>query len=298
MKKVAKPASSVLKPSTNQRNIPLIKKKALVVLTHALLILCVLLVASPMIWAILASTQSPGEIYQYPPKFSIGSSLVRNFSTAWNYFHIGVMMRNSLFIAFVVTAGKILISLFAALALVYFRFPLQPLVFFLILLTLMIPIPVVIVPLFNLVSDIGWGNSYWALTLPFFASATGTFLFRQHFMSIPSTLAEAARVDGAGPLRFLFQILLPMSLNTIGAFCVIQFVYMWNQYLWPLLVITGRDRQVVQVAMRRLTTGGPDGLIDWGVAMAGSLIALLPPLIIFFLLQEQFMRGFALSNEK
>lgn len=274
------------------------KKKLLTLLTHALLLLCVLLVASPMIWAILASTQSPSEIYSYPPKFSFGSSVSRNFNIAWNYFNIGVMMRNSLFIAVVVTVGKIIISLLAALALVYFRFPLQPLVFFIILLTLMIPIPVVIVPLFGLISDIGWGNTYWALTLPFFASATGTFLFRQHFMSIPSTLAEAARVDGAGPLRFLIQILTPMSLNTIGAFCVIQFVYMWNQYLWPLLVVTGRNRQVVQVAMRQLTTIGPDGIVDWGIAMAGALIAMIPPLIIFFLLQEQFMRGFALSQDK
>lgn len=274
------------------------KKRLLSILTHILLILCVFAVASPMIWAIIASTQSPGEIYRYPPQFSFGSSVRRNFSMAWNYFDIGIMMRNSLLIAVIVTAGKILISLLGALALVYFRFPLQPFVFFIILLTLMIPIPVIIVPLFRFVSDIGWGNSYWALTLPFFASATGTYLFRQHFMSIPSTIAEAARVDGAGPLRFLFQILVPMSLNTIGAFCVIQFVYMWNQYLWPLLVISGRSRQVVQVAMRQITTVGPDGLIDWGIAMAGSLIALIPPLIVFFLLQEQFMRGFALSQEK
>lgn len=274
------------------------KKKLFTAVTHILLIICVIVVASPMIWAIIASTQSPAEIYSYPPRFCLGSSAKRNFSMAWNYFDIGIMMRNSLFIAAIVTAGKILISLLGALALVYFRFPLQPFVFFIILLTLMIPIPVIIVPLFRFVSDIGWGNSYWALTLPFFASATGTFLFRQHFMSIPGTLAEAARVDGAGPLRFLFQILVPMSLNTIGAFCVIQFVYMWNQYLWPLLVISGRSRQVVQVAMRQITTVGPDGLIDWGIAMAGSLIALIPPLIIFFLLQEQFMRGFALSQEK
>lgn len=270
----------------------------MVYLTHFLLIICVLLVASPIIWAILAATQSPGEIYSYPPKFALGSSISRNFEIAWNYFNIGVMMRNSLFIAAVVTVGKIIISLLAALGLVYFQFPFKPIVFFFILLTLMIPIPVVIVPLFGLVSDIGWGNTYWALTLPFFASATGTFLFRQHFMSIPGTIAEAARVDGAGPLRFLVQILVPMSLNTIGAFMVIQFVYMWNQYLWPLLIISGQNRQVVQVAMRRLTTVGPDGVIDWGVAMAGSLISLIPPLIIFFLLQEQFMRGFALSQEK
>jgi len=281
------------------KNSPYKRKKIInKFIVQFLIIVMVFIVAVPVIWAILASTQSPGEIYSYPPKFGIGSSTYRNFYLAWTRFNVGRGMLNSFFIAVVVTVSKIIISLLAALALVYFDFPLKPAIFFLILLTLLIPIPVVLIPLFELVSDLGWGNSYWALTLPFFASATGTFLFRQHFMSIPTSIAEAAKIDGAGPMRFLIQILTPMSLNTIGAFCVIQFVYMWNQYLWPLLIISDRDRQVVQVSMRQLTTTGPEQMIDWGVAMAGAIIALIPPLIIFFLLQEQFMRGFALSEEK
>ncbi|MGM0420327.1 MAG: carbohydrate ABC transporter permease [Bacillota bacterium] len=276
------------------------KRKKLLnkIFIHFLIALLVFLVAAPVLWAIIASTQTPGEIYSYPPKLTFGSATVRNFYLAWTRFNIGRGMLNSLIIAVIVTVCKIIISLMAALALVYFDFPMKPAIFFLILLTLLIPIPVVIIPLFELVSDLGWANSYWALTLPFFASATGTFLFRQHFMSIPTSIAEAAKIDGAGPIRFLVQILTPMSLNTIGAFCVIQFVYMWNQYLWPLLIISDKRYQVVQVSMRQLTTTGPEQMIDWGIAMAGALIALVPPLIIFFLLQEQFMRGFALSEDK
>lgn len=265
---------------------------------HVLIVLAVLLVMLPLIWAIIASTQSPGQIYQYPPRLVPGNSFVRNFLIAWHRFNVGRGMLNSMIIAVIVTAIKIVLSLTSALALVYYDFPFKPAVFFIILLTLLMPVAVRIVPLFDIVSDLGWGNTYYALTIPFFASATGTFLFRQHFMSIPISIAEAARVDGVSPLRFLVQILTPMSINTIGAFCVIQFVYMWNQYLWPMLIITTRSRQVVQLSMQQLTQTGPEQIVDWGVAMAGALTALIPPLIIFFLLQEQFMRGFALSDEK
>lgn len=268
------------------------------IVVHVLIVLAVLIVCLPIIWAMIASTQSPGQIFQYPPRLLPGDSFVRNFTIAWYRFNVGRGMLNSLIIAFVVTAVKIVLSLTSALALVYFQFPLKTPVFFLILLTLLMPVAVRIVPLFDIVSDIGWGNTYYALTVPFFASATGTFLFRQHFMSIPVSIAEAAKIDGITPFQFLTKILAPMSMNTIGAFCVIQFVYMWNQYLWPMLIITEERRQVVQLSMQQLTDTGPEQVVDWGVAMAGALTALIPPLIIFFLLQEQFMRGFALSEEK
>lgn len=268
------------------------------IMVHILIILAVLMVMVPLIWAMIASTQSLSQIYQYPPRLLPGNYLVRNVTIAWHRYNVGRGMLNSFYISVVVTSVKIVLSLTSALALVYYDFPFKPAVFFFILLTLLMPVAVRIVPLFDIVSDLGWGNTYWALTVPFFASATGTFLFRQHFMSIPKSIAEAARVDGVGPFRFLVQILTPMSMNTIGAFCVIQFVYMWNQYLWPMLITTTRSHQVVQLSMRRLTQTSPEYVLDWGVAMAGALTALIPPLIIFFLLQEQFMRGFALSDEK
>jgi sn-glycerol 3-phosphate transport system permease protein len=207
----------------------------------------------------------------------------------------------------------------AGMALVYFRIPFKPIVFGFILLTLMMPTQVLIVGLFDLVSKqapptwvallswithplaptaygFNWSNSYWAIIVPFLASATGVFLFRQHFMSIPVSLADAAKIDGAGPMRFLLSILVPMSTNTIGALAVIQFVYVWNQYLWPLVIIRRTDRQVVQVGLNLIISTGQD--TEWGLVMAGAILALIPPLIVFMLLQEQFMRGFALSAEK
>jgi len=266
-----------------------------ILLVHLTLLLSTVVVAAPLIYAFLGSTQNRAEAYAYPPRIAPGSGIVQNFQQAWKA-GLGRMMLNSTWISISVTVGKTALALLAALALVYFAFPWKNLVFFFILVTLMMPVPVRIVPLFNLAASLKLGDSYWALILPFLASATGTFLFRQHFMSIPHALVDAARIDGTGPLRFLIKILVPMSWNTIGALAVIEFVYMWNQYLWPLLIINSPDKQVIQIGLKLLRS--PEEAIQWGMVMAGSVMAILPPLLLFLLLQEQFMHGFALSEEK
>jgi sn-glycerol 3-phosphate transport system permease protein len=266
--------------------------------THVGLMLLVLLMASPIIFALIASTQSTSTILNYPPQFLPGNAIIRNFTVAWTQYNLGRLMLNSTIIAIAVTVGKTIISLFAAVALVYFDFPFKSLIFVIILLTLLLPVPVRIVSLFELVNNLGLADTYYAMIFPFFASATGTFLFRQHFQSIPDSLADAARVDGAGPFRFMTQILVPMSMNTIGALAVIQFIYMWNQYLWPLIIMQSDNKQVIQLGLKMLTGSGRAGVKPWGPAMAGSIIAMLPPLIIFLILQEQFMKGFALKEEK
>jgi len=263
---------------------------------HLLLILASLLVAFPLLVAFIFSTQTPAEIFRYPPKFWIGSALWDNYVRVWTEFKLGLYMKNSAIVAVAVTVGKTAISFLAALALVYFRMPLKGAVFWFILLTLMMPTEIMIVALFELVSGIGWANSYAALIVPFLASATGTFLFRQQFRQIPRSLVDAALIDGVGPLRFAWSVLLPMSMNTVSAMAVIEFVYMWNQYLWPLVVIREGERQVVQVGLRMLTSG--QDATNWGLVMAGAVVALLPPLVVFLLLQEQLGRGFALSEEK
>ena len=273
-----------------------VAKKRQHLVIHLLLIFSVLVVAAPIVLAFIFSTQTPAQIFSYPPKFSIGSAMLDNYRTAWYQYHLGVYMKNSFYIAVAVTVGKTIISFMAALALVYFRFPLKSWVFTFILLTLMMPTEIMIVALFDMVTKIGWSNSYAALIVPFLASATGTFLFRQQFLQIPTSLVDAAKIDGAGPLRFAWAILLPMSLNVVAAMAVIQFVYMWNQYLWPLIVIRENSRQVVQVGLKSLTSG--QDATNWGIVMAGTIIALLPALVVFLLLQEQFSRGFALSQEK
>jgi len=275
-----------------------LRRRASTVSTHVTLILVAILIASPIIFALIKSTQSRAQIYTYPPQFTIGSATAQNYAEAWGRYNLGRLMANTFAVAAAVMVGKTLLSLFAALALVYFDFRFKSLIFGFILLTLMMPVPVRIVPLFDFVSKLHWGNTFWALTVPFLASATGTFLFRQHFMSIPTSLVDAARVDGVGPLRFLWQILVPMSMNTIGAMAVIEFVYIWNQYLWPLIIISSNQNQMIQLGMKRLTTTGPEGMVNWGISMAGVVISIIPPLLLFILLQEQFMRGFAFTEEK
>ena len=265
-------------------------------LTHVLLIIVCFLVLTPVLFAVSKSTQTRAEVFRYPPQLAPGSAFLDNYRTAWNTFNLGLYMKNTLIIAGIVMIFKTAFSMLAGLALVYFDFPFKEAVFYFILFTLMMPTEIMIIALFNLVSDLGWGNSYAALTVPFLASATGVFLFRQHFASMPSDLADAARVDGAGPLRFLVSILVPMSTNTIGALALIQFIYMWNMYIWPLVIIREEAKQVIQIGLRSMTA--VQDTTNWGVVMAGAVLAMLPPLLMFILLHQQFTKGFALGQEK
>jgi sn-glycerol 3-phosphate transport system permease protein len=290
-------------------------------LVHLVLIIGCLLVMVPIIFALIKATQTRAMVLS--PSLVPGPQLLNNFRAVWVDANLGMFMRNSFIVAITVTLGKTILSLLAATALVFLQFRFKNLVFGMILLTLMLPMEVLLVPLFDLVSQqppasweafwhwlrnpaavilqpspfgFGWANTYWAIIVPFLASATGVFLFRQHFMSIPRSIADAARIDGATPLRFLTSILMPMSWNTIGALAVIQFVYVWDQYLWPRVIIRREEYQVVQVGLN-LIIGTGEG-VQWGYVMAGAIITLIPPLLVFMLLQEQFMRGFALSQEK
>jgi sn-glycerol 3-phosphate transport system permease protein len=265
------------------------------IFTHVALIASVLIVGAPVIFAFIISTQSPIEVFSYPPRLLPGSHY-SNYKTAWQQVNLGRMMFNSAYCAVMVALGKFIISVMAAFAFSHFKFKGKQFWFFLILITLMLPIPVRIVPLFEIVSDLKWVDTYWGLIVPFLASATGTFLFRQHFLTIPDELTDAAKIDGCGPLRFLFQILIPLSKNTIGAFGVIEFVYIWNQYLWPLIVVNADRMKVVQIGIKMLIN--VEAMNNWGVIMAGVLIAMIPPLLVFFVMQKSFVRGFAFMREK
>jgi sn-glycerol 3-phosphate transport system permease protein len=264
---------------------------------HLLLILCCFAVALPMIFAVIKSTQDRSQVLRYPPDFTLGDSMLSNYSDALTKYNVARFMINSSLVALAVTAGKTVLSLLAATAFVYFRFPLKSALFAFVLATLLMPMDILIVGLFNLVSDtLGWNNSYLALIVPFLASATGIFLFRQHFATIPTELADAAQIDGAGALRFLWNILIPNSWNVIGALALIQFIYVWNQYLWPLIIIADNQAQMIQVGLRSVIS--TDAATNWGVALASAVIASLPPLILFLLLQDSFVRSFALSRDK
>jgi sn-glycerol 3-phosphate transport system permease protein len=267
-------------------------------LAHAVMILGVLIVAFPLYLAFVASTHTAQDIVQAPMPLLPGShlwetytkALVGGGSGAGSTAPVARMMWVSLVTALVITFGKIAISLLSAFAIVYFRFPLKGFFFWAIFVTLMLPVEVRIGPTYKVVSDLGMLNSYAGLTIPLIASATATFLFRQFFLTVPDELVEAARMDGAGPMRFFKDILLPLSKTSIAALFVIQFIYGWNQYLWPLLATTTEDMYPVVIGIKRMIAGG-DSQNEWNVVMATAILAMLPPAFVVVLMQKWFVKG-------
>ena len=267
-------------------------------LAHLILIIGVLIVAFPVYITFVASTHTATEMVQRPVPVLPGSHLVDNYTavlqggtaSGGSSAAVGRMMKVSLITALVIAIGKISISLLSAFALVYFRFPFKQLFFWMIFVTLMLPVEVRIGPTYKVVSDLGMLDSYAGLTIPLIASATATFLFRQFFMSVPDELVEAARMDGAGPMRFFWDILLPLSRTSMAALFVIQFIYGWNQYLWPLLVTTNEDMYPVVIGIKRMISGG-DGQTEWNLVMATAILAMLPPALVVMLMQKWFVKG-------
>jgi sn-glycerol 3-phosphate transport system permease protein len=200
------------------------------------------------------------------------------------------MMFVSLTMAVGIAVGKIIISLLSAFAIVYFRFPLKYFFFWMIFITLMLPVEVRITPTYEVMSDLGLLNTFPGLIMPLIASATATFLFRQFFLTVPDELAEAARIDGAGPIRFFVTILVPLSVTNIAAMFVIQFIYGWNQYLWPLLITTSEDMYPIVIGIKRMIGGG-DAANEWNLVMATAILAMIPPAIVVLLMQRWFIKG-------
>ena len=268
------------------------------VLAHVVMIVGVLVVAFPLYLAFVASTHTAQEIVQTPMPLLPGSNFWESYKAALfgnsgsqgSGAPVGRMMWVSLMTALIITFGKISISLLSAFAIVYFRFPLKGLFFWLIFVTLMLPVEVRIGPTYKVVSDLGMLNSYAGLTIPLIASATATFLFRQFFLTVPDELVEAARMDGAGPMLFFKDILLPLSKTSMAALFVIQFIYGWNQYLWPLLATTSEDMYPVVIGIKRMIAGG-DSQNEWNVVMATAILAMLPPAFVVVLMQKWFVKG-------
>lgn len=263
-----------------------------------MLVLGVIAVALPVYITFVASTRSNEDIIHPPMPMTPGSQLVENYRTVLDGTRQGQgskapvarMMWISLVSALVIAIGKIVISLLSAFALVYFRFPFRQACFWAIFVTLMLPVEVRILPTYKVVSDLGMLNTYAGLTVPLIASATATFLFRQFFMTVPDELVEAARVDGAGPMRFFKDVLVPLSSTSIAALFVIQFIYGWNQYLWPLLVTTDESMYPVVIGIKRMISGG-DAQTEWSAVMATAMLAMIPPAIVVMLMQKWFVKG-------
>ena len=262
-------------------------------LTHVFMVIGVLLVFFPIWLAFVASTVTQAEIVSPPMPLVPGDQFLENYKKALLSgvnVPVSTMLLNSLVMAMGIAIGKIIISLLSAFAIVYFRFPGRTTFFWLIFITLMLPVEVRIVPTYEVIAGFGMLNSYSGLIFPLIASATATFLFRQFFMTIPDELAEAARVDGARPMRFFIDIILPMSRTNIAALFVILFIYGWNQYLWPLLITTDVEMNTIVMGIKQMFPSGDD-TADWPVIMATSILAMVPPVVIVISMQKLFIRG-------
>jgi sn-glycerol 3-phosphate transport system permease protein len=275
-------------------------RPVLTTLSHLVLILGVVIVAFPVYITFIASTQTAEQIVQQAPmSLAPGSNILETYKTALfggitqmgsKTVAVGPMLWVSFVMAMGIAIGKIAISLLSAFAVVYFRFPFKNLVFWMIFVTLMLPVEVRIGPTYEVVSGLGMLNSFAGLTVPLIASATATFLFRQFFLTVPDEMLEASRIDGAGPMRFFLTILLPLSVTNIAAMFVIQFIYGWNQYLWPLLVTTNENMYPIVMGIRRMISGG-DSATEWNVVMATAILAMLPPAAVVLLMQKWFVKG-------
>ncbi len=271
-------------------------------LAHAILIIGVLVVAFPIYIAFVGSTNALDNVISSPMKLTMGDQGMANYSqilfqggTTGGRAPLGHMMWVSFVTAMLIAVGKIAISLLSAFAIVYFRFPGKQIAFWLIFITLMLPVEVRISPTYQVVSDLGLLNSYAGLTLPLIASATATFLFRQFFMTIPDELVEASRMDGASPMRFFFDVLLPLSRTSIAALFVIMFIYGWNQYLWPLLISTSEDYYPIVIGIKQMVAA--ESQIEWHLVMAAAMLAMLPPVAVVLLMQKWFVKGLVDSEK-
>ncbi len=272
------------------------RRPALDWLAHGLLLVGVVIVALPLWIAFVGSTHTLDAVITSPMPLWPGQEMWSNYShvlfnggTSGTRAPVLHMLGISWVIACVISIGKIALALLSAFALVYFQFRFKALAFWLIFMTLMLPVEVRISPTYQVVSHLGLLNSYTGLTLPLMASATATFLFRQFFMTIPDELLEASRMDGASPMRFFWDVVLPLSKTNIAALFVIMFIYGWNQYLWPLLVSTDESYYPIVIGIKQMIAA--ESQVEWQLVMATAMLALIPPVLVVIVMQRWFVRG-------
>lgn len=277
-------------------------RRGLDLFCHAMLLIGVALVIFPVYVAFCAATMNEHEVFSVPLSLIPSTHLFENMANVWQHgtgsaaSPFGIMLLNSLVMALVISIGKISISMISAYAIVFFRFPLRQLAFWLIFATLMLPVEVRIFPTVQVVSSLHLVNSYTGLTLPLIASATATFLFRQCFLAMPDELIEAARIDGAGPIRFFFDVVVPLSKTNIAALFVITFIYGWNQYLWPLLITNVAPMTTAVIGIKSMIGSG-DVATEWHLVLSATLMTMLPPLAVVLLMQRWFVRGLVDSEK-
>jgi len=299
MSSTALPATVVIQAERDDALLRATRRRRLMskIVAHGALILGVLIVAFPIWMTLVGSTHDAATIGRGDVPLLPGSHAIENYATAWSEgggksrtTPAALMLWNSLLMALLIAVGKIAISILSAYAVVFFRFPLRMAAFWAIFITLILPVEVRIIPTFQVIVDLNLGNTWAGLIIPLIASATATLLFRQFFLTIPDEFVEAAKIDGAGPLRFLKDVVLPLSLTNIAAMFVILFIYGWNQYLWPLLIINDRSMETIVVGLSKMIGSG-DSQNEWNTIMATAVLALLPPVLVVALMQRWFVRG-------
>ncbi|MCW2476394.1 MULTISPECIES: sn-glycerol-3-phosphate ABC transporter permease UgpE [unclassified Symbiopectobacterium] len=277
-------------------------RRGLDIFSHLMLVIGVLAILFPLYVAVVAATLDNQAVFQTPMTLIPGTQLWDNLVYVWhhgagsNNAPFGKMLFNSAVMALAITFGKITVSILSAYAIVYFRFPCRSLFFWMIFLTLMLPVEVRIFPTVEVIAHLNMTDSMTGLTLPLMASATATFLFRQFFMTLPDELMEAARIDGASPMRFFFDMVLPLSRTNLAALFVITFIYGWNQYLWPLLIVNDVNLGTAVAGLKSMIASG-DVATQWNHVMAAMLMTLLPPLLVVLLMQRWFVRGLVDSEK-
>jgi sn-glycerol 3-phosphate transport system permease protein len=273
------------------------RNRLLDLITWAVLLAGIALVCLPIYFTLVASTLTATEVVEVPMRMLPGRHLLENYravlagGTGESAVPVARMLFNSLCLALGVACGKISVSILSAFAIVYFRFPFRRLAFWMIFITLMLPVEVRIMPTYKVVTDLHLINTRMGMILPIIASATATFLFRQMFLTVPDELTEAARVDGARPMQFFRDVLLPLSATSIAALFVIQFIYGWNQYLWPLLITTDRNLIPIVVGVTQMISRGGDAATQWNLVMATVILAMVPPALVVSLMQRWFVKG-------
>jgi sn-glycerol 3-phosphate transport system permease protein len=263
---------------------------------HLLASASIFLLVLPVLIAAIVSTKQTG-IVTTVGDLVPGPYALENYRRALVGLGFWRFMFNSFVMSVVIVVGKLLISLLAALVIVYYRFPYKDAVFLFVLFTLLLPVPVRFVPLYRLIVEMGWNNSFLAITVPYLASATTVFILRQHFLSIPASLVETAKLDGVGPLEFLVSVLVPMSRGILVGVSVIMFVYAWNQYLWPLVIIDTEGQQVAQVGLNLLRGQASSGEVAWSMVMTGSVLTLVPPLALLVLFRRPLLETFTIQQK-
>ncbi|MGI6149762.1 MAG: carbohydrate ABC transporter permease [Firmicutes bacterium] len=266
------------------------------ILMHGLMITLSFLVLMPLLLGLSVSLQTRTQVFSYPPSFVPSTLYFGNYADAWRLGNLGRLLLNSLLASSIVMLGKLITGVTSGYAFSHFEFKGKGFFFIAVIITLMLPMQIMVVPLFELVSRLGSANRLSGLVFPFLASATTTFLLRQHFLTIPKELLEAAQIDGCGPIKFLLQILIPLSGPSLAGLATINFLTMWNAYLWPLVVINSDKQKVIQQGVKMMFASATER--EWGIIMAATITAVIPPLLVFLLSQRFFVQGIATQGIK